>query len=426
MVRILLKLLLLAAGVLQIQTTAAAEVTVAEVELAGELVTLPDVELSNSAAGRQFLERVVGKARVVALGEPHHGGHEFLILRNSVFRYLVETMGFSAIAVESDFALATSIDDYVMGHGELSDGLVASVFSFAAPQAWRENRELLEWLRAYNARAEGRRKVRFYGLEMMGHVLQTSHPAADRPLRSALQYMASVDRENAAAFRQRTDNLLAQLVSAPYPSEAGASTPYDKMGTIQQNALTVAIADAVSLFQRRQVEWVAKSSKLSYERAYRNALNAAALDADFRTRGWWLSREGDRGQRDAMSASNLKWALEQEGAQGRILVFAANAHVSTSDQGCTNKDEASRWTSMGAHAKQWLGDEMIAIAAVGGFNGAQCDVNCRGIAQLACLLSSANHSVAAIHPGVGAAVRAEGFDAIVYVKEVTSVSGSGE
>src|SRR5688572_29544542 len=183
MARILLKLLLLTAGVLQLQTTAAADVTAAEVELAGELVTFPDVDLSNSAAGRQFLERVIGKARVVALGEAHHGGREFLILRNSVFRYLVETMGFSAIAVESDFALATSIDDYVMGQGELSDALVASVFSFAAPQAWRENRELLEWLRAYNARAEGRRKVRFYGLEMMGHVLQTSHPAADRPLR---------------------------------------------------------------------------------------------------------------------------------------------------------------------------------------------------------------------------------------------------
>lgn len=347
MARILLKLLLLATGVLQLQTTAAADVTAAEVELAGELVPLPDVELSNSAAGRQFLERVVGKARVVALGEPHH---------------------------------------------------------------------------AYNAGAAGRRKIRFYGLEMMGHVLQTSHPAADRPLRSALQYMASVDQASAAAFRQRTDSLLAQLVSAPYPSEAGASTPYDKMGTIQQNALTVAIADAVSLFQRRQVEWIAKSSRLSYERAYRHALNAAALDADFRTRGWWLSREGDRGQRDAMSASNLKWALEQEGAQGRILVFAANAHVSTSDQACVNEDEVSRWTSMGAHAKQWLGDEMISIAAVGGFSGAQCDVNCKGIAQLACLLSSARHSVAALHPGVGAAVRAKGFDAIVYVKEVTAVA----
>ncbi|MBL8265100.1 erythromycin esterase family protein, partial [Steroidobacter sp.] len=372
--------------------------------------------------GRQFLDQVVGQARVVALGESTHGNREFLLLRNSVFRHLVETQGFTAIAVESDFALATAIDDYVMGQGKLSDELVASVFSFAAPQAWNENRQLLEWIRAYNDRTEARRKIRFYGLEMMGHVLQTAQPPADRPLRSALQYMASVEPASAASFRQRTDRLLAQLVSTAYPKEEGASTPYDKLGKVQQDALTVAIAETVSLFERRQVEWVGKSSRLAYERGYRSALNAAALDADFRTRGWWLSRTGDRGQRDAMSARNLKWALEQEGPQGRVFVFAANTHVTTSDRGCADAKQNSRWTSMGTHAKQWFGGQMVAIASVTGSKGAQCEASCSGIVQLACSLASSGHAVAAVHPGAASA-DANGFDAVVYVKQLTAVDG---
>lgn len=411
-----------AAGILQLQIAAAA-VTPAVDGSASELVVLPDVELSSSTAGRQFLDQVVGQARVVALGEPTHGNREFLLLRNSVFRHLVETKGFTAIAVESDFALATAIDDYVMGQGELSDALVASVFSFAAPQAWHENRQLLEWMRAYNARTDGRRKIRFYGLEMMGHVLQASPPPADRPLRSALQYLASVDPASAASLRQRTDPLLAQLVSAAYPKEAGVTSPYDKMGKVQQDTLTVAIADTVSLFERRQVEWIGKSSRLAYERGYRSALNAAALDADFRARGWWLSRTGDRGQRDAMSARNLKWALEQEGAQGRIFVFAANTHVTTSERGCANAKQDSRWTSMGTHAKQWFGAEMVAIAAEGGNKSAKDEASCSGIAQLAYSLAGSGHSVAAVYPKDGSA-KDRGFDAVVYVKQLSPVTSS--
>src|SRR5688500_15556326 len=49
------------------------------------------------------LESAIGAARVVALGEPRHGVHEPLAFRNRLFRFMVEQMGFTAIALESGF-----------------------------------------------------------------------------------------------------------------------------------------------------------------------------------------------------------------------------------------------------------------------------------------------------------------------------------
>ena len=70
---------------------------------------------------------------------------------------------------------------------------------------------------------------------------------------------------------------------------------------------------------------------------------------------------------------------------------------------------------------------MVTIDSVGGFAAEQCatESNCRGISQLACLLSTTGESVVAMHPGPDAAVHAEGFDALVYVKDVTSAEDGG-
>src|ERR1700749_1596110 len=61
------------------------------------------------------LESAIGKARIVALGEPMHGAHEPLAFRNRLFRYLVERMGFTAIALESGFTESINARTFVEG-----------------------------------------------------------------------------------------------------------------------------------------------------------------------------------------------------------------------------------------------------------------------------------------------------------------------
>jgi erythromycin esterase len=268
------------------------------------------------------LREIVGNARVVSVGEAMHGGHEFLALRNRIFEYLVEELGFTVLAAETDFVDGAAIDDYVNGHGELTDDLVAGVFSFSAPALPEENRALLEWMRAYNSRPGTTRKLRFYGLEMMGRSLDHSQPITDRPFLAALGYVARVEPETAKAFEQRVGATLRTLKEASY----------DQLSPSQRDALTIATADLASLFERRQAAWLTRAPSLEYERAYRSALNARALDADMRIGGWWRGcGEGDvacdMDQRDAHSAENFRWMRDREGAQSRVMLFAHNAHV---------------------------------------------------------------------------------------------------
>ena len=61
------------------------------------------------------LESAIGAARVVALGEPTHGVHEPLAFRNRLFRFLVERMGFTAIALESGFTESISARSFIEG-----------------------------------------------------------------------------------------------------------------------------------------------------------------------------------------------------------------------------------------------------------------------------------------------------------------------
>jgi erythromycin esterase len=297
------------------------------------------------------LRPVIGSARVVSFGEAFHGGQEFLAVRNRIFQWLVEERGFTAIAVETGYADSVIADDYVRGHGILTAETVASVFSFSAPAVLQANRDLLEWMRAHNARSDVKRQVRFYGLEPIASGARSSLPKAAV---QSLAYVRSVDPGQGGHFTQRLDGLLQRM----------GSNGYAALSEEQRNRLTLGLADLVSLFERRHVDWVERSAMLGYERGYRNALNARALDADLRIGGWWLGSDGDLDQRDASSALALEWMLSREGPEGRIFVFAHNMHVRRGAM--TGSGSERSHAAMGQHLHHTLGKQMVVIGSVYG------------------------------------------------------------
>jgi erythromycin esterase len=111
------------------------------------------------------LKPIIGAARVVALGEPAHGAHEPLAFRNRLFRYLVEELDFTAIAIESGLPESRPIFDFVAGGpgdaGQVVRGNITCGFGEA-----QENGELVSWMREYNAGARRPRKVRFYAIDL--------------------------------------------------------------------------------------------------------------------------------------------------------------------------------------------------------------------------------------------------------------------
>ncbi|MDO0909668.1 erythromycin esterase family protein [Streptomyces sp. DT2A-34] len=106
---------------------------------------------------------MIGDARVVGLGEATHSSHDFLALKDRVFRHLVEERGFRTFAVEAPWSTGLRLNDYVLyGKG---DPRRIMREEFQRDYLWWNNTDylrLVEWMRAYNVRHPGD-PVRFMG-----------------------------------------------------------------------------------------------------------------------------------------------------------------------------------------------------------------------------------------------------------------------
>lgn len=301
----------------------------------------------DGTASASLLSEIVGDAKVVSFGEAVHLSQEFLTLRNQLFVTLVERQGFTAFAMETGFLDGLEVDDYIGGGVSAAAAPVQQTFSFN-DAALEANRQLIEWMRAYNARSCISRKLHFYGLSMSGRG-GGDERSANRTLLGVLRYLQSVDASQAQKFRARLEPLLT----------ATRRRGSDAVSRAEQDALSAALLDVVSMMQRRRVQWQARTSQLAFERAYRMALNALHVDADRRLTDQVDARRDvpiDYDQNDAALAENLLWALAQEGPGGRVFTFAHNAHV----RRCPERAEYN-FTAMGEHVAAVLGRGQVVI-----------------------------------------------------------------
>jgi hypothetical protein len=116
----------------------------------------PDAPLDDLAP----LQRSIGGASVVGLGESVHGAAQETALKVRTLRLLVERMGFRTLAWEEDWTTGTLLNDYIQGR---SDDLDAILPRMTGQWQSRQTADLLRWLRRYNAGHAG--KVRFVGVE---------------------------------------------------------------------------------------------------------------------------------------------------------------------------------------------------------------------------------------------------------------------
>jgi erythromycin esterase-like protein len=160
-----------------------------------------------------FLERLVGKARIVALGEGTHGTHEFFTMKHRITRYLATRMGFTVFAIEANMPETYKMNDYVLtGHGDpraLLDGMYFWTWNT------REVLDLVEWMRAYNV--SGRGRMQFTGFDMQTpdtaaaiarRVLTGVDPVAAESLDVCMRLLAEARmRGHRAAFATATGTL---------------------------------------------------------------------------------------------------------------------------------------------------------------------------------------------------------------------------
>lgn len=124
-----------------------------------------DLSETLNASIDRIIASLDASVELLGFGEALHGAEDILILRNRLFQRLVEVHGYRAIAIESSFPRAHVVNDYITGcesasYEDMQD--IGFSHGFGRLDA---NRELIEWMRCYNANPSHRVKVNFYGFD---------------------------------------------------------------------------------------------------------------------------------------------------------------------------------------------------------------------------------------------------------------------
>lgn len=263
---------------------------------------------------------------LLGFGEALHGGEDFLILRNRLFQRLAEAHGFSAIAVESSFPRGRLVDDYVAGRGPASyDAVRDTGFSHGFGR-FDANRELVEWMRRYNADPSHPVKLRFYGFDSPTEMYGSASPRGI--LCFVLDYLASIDSAAAREHRERIEPLLGK--DSDWENPAAMMDPAKSIGlSPAATALRVETEDLITELLVRRPELTAKSDEPRYSEALQYASEARQL---LNAHAESARKSDDRvvrllGIRDATMADNLAYMASRERGRGKVLVFAHNSHL---------------------------------------------------------------------------------------------------
>lgn len=303
------------------------------------------------------VDRVVASlddaVELLALGEALHGSDEILVLRNQVFQRLVQAHGYKAVVIEVTSPQARFMNDYVLGRRDADDEAVKAWFGggFGLLDA---NRELIEWMRQYNADPAHALKLHFYGFDLpLG---QGGLASPWRVLDITLGYLESVDSARANAHRQRMTPLIGDASGWERATEM--FDPAQSIGlTPKATELRIATMDLISELRIRRPEFAAISEPLDYLDALHHAeLARKLLDAHaaLATRGAYARMLGIR---DLIMADNLEYVVARERGRGKVLVFAAAGHMKRGmvEWHLPPEPGVKRWWPAGSQVTQTMG-----------------------------------------------------------------------
>ena len=315
-----------------------------------------------NAAVDQVIDSLGAEVALLGFGEALHGGEELLVLRNQLFQRLVEAHGYSAIAVESSFPRGPIINEYVLGRGPASYAAVQETGFSHGFGTFEANRELVEWMRHYNADPAHQRKLQFYGFDSPTDVI-TDSPR--QTLHVALDYLSERDEALGQEYRKRIDPLLGQ--DAAWENPAAALDPTQSIGrSPEATALRIETEELIAELHMRRPELVAKSDESRYREAVHYAVVARQLLHYHAASAQPSEKRQERllGIRAAMMAENLAYIVSREQGRGNVLVFAHNTHLKRGKVQWGN--ETVIWWPVGSHLHELFGRRYAVIGSAVG------------------------------------------------------------
>src|SRR5262249_31375974 len=125
---------------------------------------LPGPKLAHGLENMAPIGKVVGGARVVAIGEATHGTHEFFVLKHRMLEYLVTERACPVLAIQASQPECRALNDYIL-HG-VGNPRVWLGALFGWRWQTQEMLDLIEWMREWNAEPRHHNKVQLLGYDM--------------------------------------------------------------------------------------------------------------------------------------------------------------------------------------------------------------------------------------------------------------------
>lgn len=172
-------------------------------------VAQPIRSVAASAQDTDFgwLTELTRGARLIGAGEGSHGTAEHFQLKDRLFRELVQQHGFTVFAIEADFDDGYEVDRFVRGEGPNDPDRATRAFDFWTWQT-QEVRDLLAWMRQYNASRGEKPELRVVGIDMQdprGSLdLLTRLAPPDARVQAALKVLSSVTMREWAMLGEAT------------------------------------------------------------------------------------------------------------------------------------------------------------------------------------------------------------------------------
>jgi erythromycin esterase len=278
---------------------------------------------------------LIGKARVVGLGEATHGTREFFQMKHRVLEYLVAKQGFTVFGIEANQPECRAINEYVLhGTGDPKAGLDGIYF-------WTWNTEevlaMIEWMRAWNADPKHARKVQFLGYDMQ---------------------VPKVAYESLAAYLTKVAPDVAPGLLTPIEvlGHDGASSALAKLADDDRKHLGDGLAAIGKAFDTNRKAWAQKSTtaeldEMRHDLTILEQATELYSAASAGTSGFAI--------RDRSMAANIRWILDHQPAGTRMVVWAHNAHIANRLDGMTGALE-----NMGGHLRKQLKADYVNLGFV--------------------------------------------------------------
>jgi len=273
------------------------------------------------------LVATLGNARVIGVGEATHGTREFFQIKHRLLERLVATHGVTVFAIEATFSAAELVDDYVQTGRGTAEGVLAKLVG-----VWRteEVRDLVVWMRQWNADPRHRRKVQFRGYDMQGARLSIA------ALRT---YFKRVD--------PASEDVLSGL--APLDVNTNERGMVD-LSDAQATATADAVARVVDHLAAKRKLYVSRSSAAEHALATQHARVVEQARARFVAKGF----ADQFAARDRAMADNVLWLLGQAEPDARVMVWAHNGHIQLDS---TSLPAAN----MGRNLRERLGNDYVSV-----------------------------------------------------------------